>query len=338
MFAPRFAGDLDLAQMLVDHGAAVGGHGGMRSPLAIAVQKGYSDYARVLLDAKGIVPATLAEALAEASNRDDFETALALLAVGADPNQAPVRTPLLCRAVYSAERRSLAIALLQHGADASASCDPTGRTPLFFVEGADHELVDLLLARGARLGLPQNQIAELEDHGLKASALIWALLNHRDYLASKLLARGDAGNDCGAVVYAARFGASLTLGELLRLGGDPNSTSEGGISALMAAAYHGQTDTVELLLRQPHIDPNQATTRHLYRQFFTIQLEGSQPPFLVGGRSALMFSVLGGSVETTKALLEHGADPRQRDAEGTEANGYSRSAAISRLLVGASAP
>jgi ankyrin repeat protein len=135
-------------------------------------------------------------------------------------------------------------------------------------------------------------------------------------------------------VYAARYGAAETLARLFLLGSDPNSTSANGVSALMAAAYHGEARAVEVLLAQPRIELDRTTPRHLNPSGFSIQLEGRQPPLVYGSRTALMFAALGGSADSASLLITHGARVHEKDAEGLEATEYAHNQAVARVLAG----
>jgi ankyrin repeat protein len=327
----RFEGDVDIARLLVAHGALVDGPPPFRSPLGLALDKGYDDYAAVLLADHQISPATLNQGLAAAIAHESAAMAQTLLDRGADANFGVGRGPILCTTLYSDERRSIALALLTHGANPNADCGGKynpGSKPLNVANAEDPELIDALIARGGQLGVPAQDAANYQSHGIHPGPLNWALLHHRDYLAATLLARDPlAVEECGAVVYAARYGAAATLAKLFKLGADPNATSERGVSALMAAAFHGQLKALELLLSQPRIDINRTTPRHLNRAFFTIQLEGRQPPPVYGSRTALMYASLGGFPDAVSLLIAHGAQVHQTDAEGIEARQYAHNAA-----------
>jgi ankyrin repeat protein len=346
MFAPRFEGDVELARALIAHGARAEGTVPLRSPLAIAVERGYEDYADLFLSGR-VNTAALSEALIQAMRHQNFGMAEKLVAAGADPNTVDSGTPVLCRAMQSMERRPLALALLAHHANVNADCGAPGagdRTPLTLADQADREMVDLLVTHGARLEVPANDRAEFDARHVQAGPIIWSVMHHRDYLASRLIARDSAAgkDECGAVVYAASYGAHLTLAELFKLGADPNETSAHGTSALMAAAYHGETAAMEVLLAQPHIHINQSTPSHFnakyFDEFFSIQIEGTKPPFRWGSRTALMLAALGGSGDATALLVAHGARVHQTDAEALEALQYARGAAASQVLANAGRP
>jgi uncharacterized protein len=336
MLARRFQGDVDVARLLVAHGALVDGPPPFRSPLGIALDKGYDDYAAVLLADHQISLATLNQGLAAAIAHENGGMARALLDAGADANFTVGRTPIFCTTLYSEERRSMALELLAHGANPNADCGgqfAPGNTPLTVTVADDPELIDALITHGGQLGVPAQDAANYRSHGVDPGPLNWALLHHRDYLASSLLARDPRlADECGAVVYAARYGATATLARLFKLGANPNATSERGVSALMAAAFHGQSKALEILLAQPRIDINRATPSHLNTAFLTIQLEGRQPPPVYGSRTALMFASLGGSADAASLLIAHGAQVDRKDAEGIEASQYARNAAVAAVF------
>lgn len=310
-FTPRFGGDVELVRLLVEHGAVAGAIGSWPAPLASAIDLGYADYVDALLDARP-GPAVLNDGLVVAWRRGDPDVAERLLARGADPDTLVGSTPLLCAAVRRAEPPSMALMLLAHGASPNPACGSRSdgpATPLTLVGKEDHELIDRLIERGAQLQVPAHDRDAYESEGVRAGPVVWALLHDRDYLAARMIARDPrlAQDECGAVVYASRFGASLTLAELLRHGADPNATSERGVSALMAAAFYDQTAALVVLLAQPRIDIEQKTPVRLNPGFFGIHLEGSQPPLTSGGRTALAYAKLAGARSAMALLAAHGA-------------------------------
>jgi hypothetical protein len=82
------------------------------------------------------------------------------------------------------------------------------------------------------------------------------------------------------------------LEKYLRDGGDPDSTSNGGITILKQATLKGDIRTIELLLEY-HADPNLGDTRNRVLMHW-----GNTPPLFVTN----------GNVETTRLLLEGGAN------------------------------
>jgi len=338
MFTRRFAGDVDLVRLLVSHGASVDGPPPIRSPLSIAFDEGYDDYATEMLADHHVSVDTLNHGVIMAIARNNIALGLNLLGAGADANFKIGTVPVLCRTVESPELHALSLALLARRADINADCDDrraTGSTPLTLIDPNDRELIDLLVARGGKLGVPAPDAILYRSHGVEPGPINWALLHRRDHVASALLAREPAlAHECGAVAYAARYGAAETLARLLALGGDPNGRSADGVSPLMAAAYHGEASALEVLLAQPKIELDRATPSHMNPAFFTIQLEGRQPPLFFGSRTALMFAALGGSADATSLLISHGAPLSQKDAEGLDASQYAHNAAVAQLFAG----
>lgn len=312
LYTPRFEGDVELARLLLTHGAVADAEGSWPAPIVIAIEKGYVDYVDALLGGR-VSSATLNAALIAASRGDELGIAEKLLGHGADPNTVDTHTPLLCAALRTRERRPMALALLVHGANVNAACGSPSNgpySPLTLVDKSDHELVDLMTNRGGQLAIPQHDQDEYESHGVSAGPIVWSIMHDADYLASKLIARDPhlSNRECGAVVYASRFGATLTLVELFKHGADPNSTSEHGISALMAAAFYDQTSAMRVLLAQPRIDIGQRTPVHANLGFFTsLGLEGSRPPLTIGGRTALAYATLAGSRNAVTLLADRGA-------------------------------
>jgi len=82
------------------------------------------------------------------------------------------------------------------------------------------------------------------------------------------------------------------LEEYLRDGGDPNSTSRGGMTILKQASMRGDSRTVELLLEY-RVNPNLGETRNRVLIHW-----GNTPPLFVTNRN----------IDVTHLLLEGGAD------------------------------
>ena len=187
MLTPRFDGDVDLATMLIARGASADGSAPDRSPLGFALEKGYDDYAAVLLADHHLSKVTLNYGVVMAMTRDNLAMGRTLIEAGADPNFKIGNIPVLCRTLEVPQRRALSLALLAHGADGNADCGnkgAPGTTPLTLVGADDHELIDLLLARGGTLGVPAQDAADLRAHGVDPGPIDWALLHRRDYIAS----------------------------------------------------------------------------------------------------------------------------------------------------------
>src|ERR1700726_2892526 len=82
------------------------------------------------------------------------------------------------------------------------------------------------------------------------------------------------------------------------------SMTEGGITALMAAAYHGQDEALGVLLSQRRIDVDRATPSRFNSGYFAVYSEDSGP-LRTGRRTALMYAAAAGRAEGVTLLLQH---------------------------------
>lgn len=329
----RFDGDLALARLLVQHGARVDATDAAHSPLVLAIDRGYQDYVQLFLDSGKLSAEGLNDALAAAAGVQNGLLMQRLLADGADPDTRSGGRPVLCSILLSNQLQTTALALVAHGANVNTDCG-IGQTPLTLADDSDHQLIEMLVSRGGRLGVPDADRADLAAHGVDPGPLTWAVVHHHDYAAARLLARNPqwAQAECGLVIYAAASGAKFTLAELFRRGADPNASTASGVTALMVAAYHGDIGVLQVMVSQPGIDINRATPWHFDREFFTPPLEGVKPPLRYGSRTALMYAALGGSVQATELLLRHGAYAHETDAEGLQAADFTRNEDVVAVL------
>jgi ankyrin repeat protein len=104
LYTPRFAGDLRIAQLLLDHGAQLGASAPGGSPLAIAVAKGRDDFVDLALDRRPLDHSALDAALASAAARQDAAVAAKLLDAGASPD---AHDEALMAAAYHGEAQVL---------------------------------------------------------------------------------------------------------------------------------------------------------------------------------------------------------------------------------------
>jgi len=263
---PRFDGDMRIARLLLDHGAQLDASAPGGSPLALAVANGRDEFIDLALGAQRLDPSALDAALAPAVARRDAGMVSKLLAAGASPDaHDQYGRPLLCGTLMGGEQsRSLAILFLQHGARPSVDCvggpplnlalkdrelalllldhsadpsrlDHNGASALNLAADSDHELIDALLAHGAKLGQPiseQRFESIVNGTGTPAGPIVRAILHRQDYLATGLLRRDGLQGDtaCAAVLYTAALGAHSTLAELLHRGADPNSAPRCAVS------------------------------------------------------------------------------------------------------------
>lgn len=207
-------------------------------------------------------------------------------------------TPMHIACIYG--HRDIAELLLQYGADIDATTDLRPWTPLMIAINENYtEMVDWLIAKGAN---PNHVDA---DQGW-TPLLIACDLGLKD-LTLQLLERGvqvdvkvRAGDARGrsAIHLASYYGEVELVRALLQQGIDINQQPEGGgLSALHWAVYNGHLDLIEFLLGQG-ADVN-IKASGLYQQ-----------------RAPLHFAVAARSEHMAVMLLEAGADPLLKDAEG----------------------
>jgi ankyrin repeat protein len=357
---PRFAGDMRIARLLLDHGARLDASAPGGSPLAAAIAIGRDDFLDLALEVRHLDPSALDAGLAPALARHDARLVSELLNAGASPDaHDPYGHSLLCATLMGGEQsRSLAMLFLQHGAHATVDCmgappinlamkdrelallllnhgaDPSrtdreGATALNLVADTDHELIDTLLKHGAQLGQPisdQRIVGIGTGTGPSAGPTLRAILHRQDYLATGLLRRDGLQGDtpCTALLYAAAVGTNGTLAELLHRGADPNSMTQRGVTALMTAAYHSDTDALRILLAHPSIRVDQLTPT-VFNPGALVGYNEDSPPPRTGHRTALMYAAAAGHAEICHLLIQHGASTRETDAEGKTALDYARS-------------
>lgn len=292
LFAAAVTGHLEVAQLLVESGAAVD-FGGRTPPLVAALEGGRRlRVARYLL-----------EHGADVSVEGGVGFQPLLLAAGrGDPNLVRV--------------------LLERGAYVHVSSFDS-QTPLFVAarEG-DPESVRLLLDAGAAPeGLGESQ--PLLTAALRRHRAIAVLLRERGADPTRAFLSVCAVDDEGAPGAAAL---------LLELGADPLALNSDGQTALMRAAHQGTAGTLRLLLdRGADVrarDPlGRTALHHAFRagcdheaQALTLLESGAEVDARDGaGRTPLMFAARAGCGGGVNALVRWGAQLNLRDADGTSA-------------------
>jgi hypothetical protein len=107
----------------------------------------------------------------------------------------------------------------------------------------------------------------------------------------------DAANVSDDLLASIRSGDTERVGQLLAAGADPNARIEGGVTALIAAAFEGNAEIVQLLLTKG-ADVNAKTEK---------------------GITALMIAAGKGYQDVVKLLLAKGADANIRESAGLNA-------------------
>ena len=194
-------------------------------------------------------------ALHWAIHHADAELAKALLDAGAKVDaRNRYGVPPLTLAAENGDA-DLVLLLLEHGADANTA-SPEGETALMTAaRTGDTATLDALLEGGARVD---------DREGWKGqTALMWAAHENNAAAVGTLLAasaerdaRSTAG-DFSALLFAVRAGSLEAARTLLQAGADPNEALLDGTSALVLAATNAHYDVAGLLLEHG-AEPNAA--------------------------------------------------------------------------------
>ena len=198
------------------------------------------------------------------------------------------------------------------------------------------------LVRAARLGdlgevmvfLAQGAAPDAQDEQ-GATALHWASDREDVDMLDSLIDAGanpKATNRRGVTPLwlASRNGNVAIMRRLLDAGAEPNDALPGGETALMTAARTGVVDAVDLLLGSG-ADPNavESTRGQTALMWAAAQKHRAVVDRLVAagsnlqvgssktGLTALMFAIRAGGIETTRLLLDAGADLTQQARDGT---------------------
>jgi ankyrin repeat protein len=200
---------------------------------------------------------------------------------------------------------------------------------------------------------PNDVNASLPDGG---TALLWAAYWNDDQAVEALLAAGanvNASNREGftALSQACTNGNAGMVETLLKAGADPNSFQAEGQTALMTAARAGSAEVVKALLEhgaevnskeswrgqtalmwaaaENHPAVVQMLVEHgadVNAVSSVFDFSGMKPKpgdvpmhFPRGGFTALLFAARGGFTDCAKILLDHGADLKIADPDGTSA-------------------
>lgn len=240
------------------------------------------------------------------------------------------------------ERLASIALLLSHGADPNLQNKEHVRA-LNLVLAEDHEIIDLLVAHGARPSLtilPGGGYDIATQGKWVYGPLTWALLNETPYVAESLLRhdqRIDA-NDCGIAYYAAEVGQTALLKQAIALKARLDlKRANRWYTPLIASAENGHTDTVAVLLNIPGVDINESVyppplvrAREISDGLVMIAIQMGGP--MTRGQTALMLSAERGHTDTVKLLLAHGARRDITDTAGRTAFDYANGTDIIELL------
>ena len=238
----------------------------------------------------------------------------------------PSKSPTLPRRATWTPLRTL---VKQHPADVNAP-QPDGSTALLWAAyWNDQKAVEELLAAGANVNASNRD---------GFTALSQACTNGNAHMVETLLKAGADANSFQAegqtaLMTAARAGNADAVKLLLDHGAEVNTKeSWRGQTALMWAAAENHPAVVQLLVDHA-ADVNLVSSVF---DFSGMKVKPGDVPmhFPRGGFTALLFAARGGFTECAKILLDHGADVKVADPDGTTAlllaiiNGHYDTAAL----------
>lgn len=251
------------------------------------------------------------------------EMRVCIVRFGTKPN-CPDDTP---------QRSAAAIMLLKAGANPNQRTH--GKLPLMLVKDSEHDVINLLLNKGARM-------ERASPEGYPLGPVTMAMANKHPYLAGELLrrTRGRLGSrEKWGLFVAARDGDIDLINALAKRGANLNATGAFGETALHYAAASGQTDTVKRLLAlgakpdarsnavrfsrtQESLNPlviarealRFSLTPDVQKPYRAVNL---QPLALYDGHiTPLMLAVAAHDMQTAEALLKGGARPTAKSQHG----------------------
>jgi len=231
---------------------------------------------------------------------------LASAAFGATPQMADIAMKGDMDAVRSLVK--------QHPGDINATLPDGGTALLWAAYWNDEKAVEMLLAAGANVNAANRE---------GFTALSQACTNGNAAMVEALLKAGADANSFqaegqSALMTAARAGNAETVKALLDHGAEVNAKeSWRGQTALMWATAENHPSVVQVLVDHG-ADVNAVSSIF---DFSGMKVKPGDVPmhFPRGGFTALLFAARGGFTECAKILLDHGADVKAADPDGTSA-------------------
>jgi len=209
---------------------------------------------------------------------------------------------------------SLRTLVKQHPGDVNAPLPDGGTALLWAAYWNDEGAVKALLAAGANPGTPNRYgVTPLAQASTNGNAHIVEALLKAGADANTFQAEGQT-----ALMSAARSGSAEAVKILLDHGAEVNAReSWRGQTALMWAVAENHPAVVQVLVDHA-ADVNLVSSVF---DFSGMKVKPGDVPmhFPRGGFSALLFAARGGFTECAKILLDHGADIKAADPDGTSA-------------------
>jgi ankyrin repeat protein len=211
--------------------------------------------------------------------------------------------------------------LLDTGEGRQAINEPAGygmTALLFAVQADDIELAETLLAAGADPDVGNiYQITPLWLAATNRNPEMTALLLANGADATFTMAHGE-----NALMAAGRSGDAGSIEQLIAAGADPNASEDKhGETALIWAAAENHADAIRALVAGG-ADPDQQGMPLDLAPMDWVQIGMVSTVLPVGGWSPLMYAARENNAEAALALIETGANPNLRDADGTTALGF----------------
>ncbi|SPO04697.1 related to ankyrin 1 [Cephalotrichum gorgonifer] len=293
-----------------DMGIAPDSTVGRWSPLVTAIDDGFEQCARLLLDNKAnaniVGPhGDCGTALRYAAVKGHVDICRMLLEAGADPNSSLMGRPILLQTIenyQSTTDHQLEVLdlLLAHGVDVNTK-DANGVPALIQAVkySQDDVLVRYLLDHGADVNIRDRD---------NDSALHQAALSGKYSVVELLLERNIEVNAVNASDTTPLYDAVPNpdiLQMLLEKGADPDLGKGNGFTALMYAAWYDHIHAMELLLE------HNATV--------DLEFDHGDNDSEYMGWTALSFALSYGSADTVRILAKNGADLKHKSAAGVPA-------------------
>lgn len=240
-----------------------------------------------------ILALLLAQGIADAAERADWEGVRALLERGADAGAAQVDGMTALHWAAYHDGADVAARLLKAGAKAGAA-NAYGVAPLSLAcENGGEAMVRLLLEAGAspETALPGGETALMTAARTGRVGPVKALLDRG--------ARTDARDDRGqtALHWAAAEGHAAAAELLLKAGADARVRLKSGFTPLLLAARNGKAEAVRVLLKAG-ASPSEA-----------LESKARGRGMARNGTGALLLAVENGHFELAMELVRAGADP-----------------------------
>jgi ankyrin repeat protein len=240
--------------------------------------------------------------------------AAGLIAIGMGAHAADTPQRTLVDLVREGKRDSVLAAITSPHVDVNVLA-PDGSTPLMWaVFSADHEMVDALLKRGAKVNV-KNQYG--------ASALTEAIRLQDMALFKRLLEAGADVNSPNldnqtALMLAISVGQPEMALELIRRGADVTAVETfRGQTALMWAAGNNQPEVVDALLAKGGARQVNLRARHDdWARQMTSEPRAQFGSRHTGGLTALLYATRSGCYKCAVSLVKAGADVNLPNPDG----------------------